>query len=67
MQQTSLIKRKKETFVESVRNAGINIISKFDLKNVAAIKAELPWEQVRMINEPSKNPLTQTFWVQKNS
>ena len=42
IQQTSLIKCKKETFVGSIINAGINIISKFDLKNVAAIKTELP-------------------------
>ena len=38
IQLTSLIKRKKDTFVESARNTGIKIVSKFDLRNVAAVK-----------------------------
>ena len=48
-QEASLIKRDKPLFVESARKAGINIVTRFDLKDVASFKAKLPWTQIRMM------------------
>ena len=33
----------------SLQEAGIKLVTKFKMKDVAALKAELPWEQVRML------------------
>ena len=33
----------------SLQEAGIKLVTKFKIKDVAALKAELPWEQVRML------------------
>ena len=44
MQQASLINRNKDDFVQCAKDAGIKIVTKFDIKDVAALKAELPWE-----------------------
>ena len=49
MQQVSLINHNKGFFVQSAKEAGIKIFTKFDIKDVAALKAELPWEQVQML------------------
>ena len=44
----SVIKCNKEVFMKSAEEAGIKIVTKVDIKDAAALKAELPWEQVRM-------------------
>ena len=54
-QQASVISRNKEVFLHSANKAGINIVTRFDLKNVAALKAELPWEQIRMLKRAFKD------------
>ena len=56
-QNASLINRNREMFVESAKEAGIKLVSKFDIKDVAALKAELPWEQIRML----KRAFNETF------
>ena len=56
-QNASLINRNREMFVESAKEAGIKLVSKFDIKDVAALKAELPWEQIRML----KRAFDETF------
>ena len=54
-QQASVISRNKEVFLHSAKKEGINIVTQFDLKNVAALKAELPWEQIRMLKRAFKD------------
>ena len=44
MQQASIIRRQKELFVDSAKEAGLKVVTRFSLKDVAALKAELPWE-----------------------
>ena len=44
----SVIKCNKEVFMKSVEEAGIKIVTKVDIKDAAALKAELPWEHIRM-------------------
>ena len=46
VQEVLLIKRGKPLFVESARKAGINIVTLFNLKEVASFKAKLPWTQI---------------------
>ena len=48
MQQASLINRKKDFLFSLLKKAGIKIVRKFDIKDAAALKPELPLEQVRM-------------------
>ena len=48
-QQASLIKQNKENFVVSAKKAGLKIVSKFDIKDVAALKAEMPIAQIRLL------------------
>ena len=57
LQNASLINHNKEMFVESAKEAGIKLVSKFDIKDVAALKAELPWEQIHML----KRAFNETF------
>ena len=55
-QQASVISRKKEVFLHSAKKAGINVVTQFELNNVAAFKAEsLPWEQIRMLKRAFKD------------
>ena len=42
---------------KSAKEAGIKIVTKFDIKDAAVLKVELPWEQVRML----KRAFTETF------
>ena len=44
----SVIKCNKEVFMKSAEEAGIKIVTKVAIKDTAALKAELPWEQVHM-------------------
>ena len=41
----SVIKCNKDVFMKSAEEAGIKIVTKVDIKDAAALKAELPWEQ----------------------
>ena len=56
-QQTSLIKQNKENFVVSARSAGLKVVSKFDIKDVAALKAKMPMAQIRLL----KRAFSDTF------
>ena len=67
-QQAFVISRNKEVFPHSARKAGINIVTQFDLKNVAVLKAELPWEQIRMFKREFKDSFGfDVFGSEKNS
>ena len=56
-QNASVTHCNKEVLAQSAKAAGIKIVTKFDIKDVAAPKAEPPWEQVRML----KRAFTETF------
>ena len=56
-QQASLIRQQKELFVESTKEAGLKIVTRFNLKDIAALKAELPLEQIRLL----KRAFSHTF------
>ena len=43
--------------MKSAKEAGIKIVTRFDTEDAAALKAELPWEQIRML----KRDFTETF------
>ena len=42
-QNASVIKCNKERSMKSDKGAGIKIVTKFDIKDAATHKAELPW------------------------
>ena len=48
-QNASLFNRNREMFVESAKDSGTKVVSKFDMEYIAALKAELPWEQSHML------------------
>ena len=54
-QQASLISHNKEVFLHSGKKVGINIVTQFDLKNVVAIKDELPCEQIHILKRAFKD------------
>ena len=56
-QKASVIKYYKEVFMKSAKEAVIKIVTKFYMKDAAALNAELAWEQVCM----PERAFTETF------
>ena len=56
-QQASLIRHQKDLFVKSAKEEGPKIATHFNLKDVAASKAELPCEQICLL----KRAFSHTF------
>ena len=52
--------------MESAKEAGIKLVTKFNMKDVAALKAELPWDQVRMLKRSFLMLSDSMFSVLKN-
>ena len=54
-QQASLINRRKGMFLEAAKEASIKLVTKFDIKDLASLKAEMPMEQIRMLKRAFKD------------
>ena len=53
-QQASLIRRNTETFLQSAKQAGLKVITKFKIEDVVSLKAEMPMEHVRFLKRAFK-------------
>ena len=42
-------------FLEAAREAGIKLVTKFAIKDLASLKAEIPMEQIRMLKRAFKD------------